>query len=82
MGKKQGVNQTFGLSCQDNAVLNAKEKKVEIGQVGRKWAFCFIGKEAARKEEQKQRGDAAHPEIHPNNLPFVCAFPATSFPFP
>lgn len=59
-----------------------RKKKVEIGQVGRKWAFCFIGKEAARKEEQKQRGDAAHPEIHPNNLPFVCAFPATSFPFP
>lgn len=39
MGKKQGVNQTFGLSCQGNAVLHAKVQKyetAEISQAGRK----------------------------------------------
>lgn len=52
MGKKQGVNQTSGPSCQGTAVLHAKVQKyetAEIGQAGRKKDLCFIGK--AREED-------------------------------
>jgi len=84
MGKKQGVNQTFGLPCQGSAVLHAKTQKyetAEIGQAGGKRDLCFIGKEAAREEEWKYRGgDAVHPEIPPKDLPLICALPATPFP--
>lgn len=85
MGKKQGVNQTFGLSCQGSAVLHAQVQKYEAaekGQAGRKRDLCFIGKKAAREEEQKHCSrDAAHPEIPPKDLPLSCAFPATPSPF-
>lgn len=46
MGKKQGVNQTSGPSCQGTAVLHAKVQKyetAELGLAGMKKDLYFIG---------------------------------------
>lgn len=39
MGKKQRVNQTFGLSCQGSAALHAKVQKYETAEIGHIFSF-------------------------------------------
>lgn len=68
MGKKQGVNQTSGPSCQGRAVLHAKVQKyetAEIGQAGREMDLFY------RKGGSNRRGSPKDP----------CAFPATPLSF-
>lgn len=56
MGKKQSVNQTFGLSCQGSAVAKVqKYETAEIGQAGKKRDLCL----QKWRQQSKRNGSIA-----------------------
>lgn len=71
-GKKQGVNQTSGPSCQGTAVLCARVQKYETAEIGQ--AVRKKGPVLHRKGGGNRRGS-------PKDLPLPHAFPATPLPF-